>query len=180
LPTSTPYEIAGVIQTDAAVNPGNSGGPLLDDSARLIGVNTAILSGSGAFAGISFAIPVDIVNRIATQLIKDGHVPTPGIGISAASQAAAARLGIEGVVILRALPGSPAAKAGLEGAAGTGGTVSDVITAANGEPVHSVSDLATIFEQVGVGHSVRLTVTRDGQVRTVDVPVTDVSGLMQG
>lgn len=73
-----------MIQTDAAVNPGNSGGPLLDDAARLIGVNTAIVSGSGAFAGISFAIPVDIVNRIAAQLIREGHVPTPGIGIAAA------------------------------------------------------------------------------------------------
>ena len=57
LPTSTPYEVQGVIQTDAAVNPGNSGGPLLDNAGRLIGINTAILSGSGAFAGISFAIP---------------------------------------------------------------------------------------------------------------------------
>ena len=72
-----------MIQTNAAVNPGNSGGPLLDDAA-LIGVNTAIVSGSGAFAGISFAIPVDIVNRIAAQLIRERHVPTPGIGIAAA------------------------------------------------------------------------------------------------
>jgi 2-alkenal reductase len=180
LPTSTPYDIAGVIQTDAAVNPGNSGGPLLDDAARLIGVNTAILSGSGAFAGISFAIPVDIVNRIATQLIKEGHVPIPGIGIVTANQAAAARLGIDGVIISRTLPGSPAAKAGLEGAASKGGSVADVITAVNGEPVHNISDLATIFEQVGVGGTVRLAVTRDGQSRTVEVRVADVSGLMQG
>lgn len=180
LPTSTPYEIAGVIQTDAAVNPGNSGGPLLDDAARLIGVNTAIVSGSGAFAGISFAIPVDVVNRIAAQLIREGHVPTPGIGITAASQATATRLGIDGVVVLRTLPDSPAAKAGLEGAASAGGTVSDVIVAADGELVHNISDLATIFEQVGVGHMVRLTVSRDGKSRTIEVPVTDVSGLMQG
>lgn len=180
LPTSTPYDIAGVIQTDAAVNPGNSGGPLLDDAARLIGVNTAILSGSGAFAGISFAIPVDIVNRIATQLIREGHVPTPGIGIVAAKEATAARLGIDGVIILRTLPGSPAAQAGLEGAASTGGTVADVITEVNGEPVHDISDLATIFEQVGVGGTLHLMVTRDGQSRTVDIRVADVSGLMQG
>lgn len=65
-----------MIQTDAAVNPGNSGGPLLDDAARLIGVNTAIVSGSGAFAGISFAIPVDIVNRIAAQLIRGARPDT--------------------------------------------------------------------------------------------------------
>jgi S1-C subfamily serine protease len=180
LPTSTPYEIAGVIQTDAAVNPGNSGGPLLDDAARLIGVNTAILSGSGAFAGISFAIPVDIVNRIAAQLIERGHVPTPGIGIVAANQSAATRLGVNGVIILRTLPDSPAAKAGLEGAASTGGAVADVITAVNGEPVHSISDLTTILEQVGVGKAVDLTVVRDGQSRTVDIPVVDVSELQKG
>jgi 2-alkenal reductase len=180
LPTSTPYEIAGVIQTDAAVNPGNSGGPLLDDAGRLIGINTAILSGSGAFAGISFAIPVDIVNRIAAELIRQGHVPMPGIGIVAASEATSARLGIDGVIILRTLPNSPAAKAGLEGAASAGGVVADVITAIDGEPVHSISDLATIFEEVGVGKTVRLTVVRNGQSRTVDIAIADVSGLMRG
>jgi 2-alkenal reductase len=180
LPTSTPHEIAGVIQTDAAVNPGNSGGPLLDDAARLIGVNTAILSGSGTFSGISFAIPVDIVNRIAAQLIKQGHVPTPGIGIVAASQTTAARVGTDGAIILRTLPDSPAAKAGLEGAVSTGGTVADVITAVNGEPVHSISDLATILEQVGIGKSVSLKVVRNGQSRTVDVAVVDVLELSQG
>jgi 2-alkenal reductase len=180
LPTSTPYEVQGVIQTDAAVNPGNSGGPLLDDAARLIGINTAILSGSGAFAGISFAIPVDIVNRIAAQLIKEGHVPMPGIGIVAANEATATRLGIDGVVIVRVLPDSPAAKAGLEGAASTGGTVADVITAANGEPVHNIAELAAIFEQIGIGKTAKLTVEKDGRSRTVEVTVADVSGLMKG
>lgn len=180
LPTSTPYEVQGVIQTDAAVNPGNSGGPLLDDAGRLIGVNTAILSGSGAFAGISFAIPVDIVNRIAAQLIKEGHVPMAGIGIVAASEATATRLGIDGVIVVRVLPNSPAARAGLEGAASAGGTVADVITAVNGEPVRNISDLATIFEQIGVGKTAQLTVERDRQSRTVEITVADVSGLMQG
>lgn len=180
LPTSTPYEVEGVIQTDAAVNPGNSGGPLLDDAARLIGINSAILSGSGAFAGISFAIPVDIVNRIASQLIKEGHVPMPGIGIVAASEATATRLGIDGVIIARVLPDSPAARAGLEGAASTGGAIADVITSVNGEPVRNISELAAAFQHVGIGKTVTLTVERDGQSRTVEVTVADVSGLMQG
>jgi S1-C subfamily serine protease len=180
LPTSTPYEVQGVIQTDAAVNPGNSGGPLLDDAARLIGINSAILSGSGAFAGISFAIPVDIVNRIAAQLIKEGHVPMPGIGIVAANEATTTRLGIDGVILVRVLPNSPAAKAGLEGAASNAGTVADVITTVNGKPVRSVADLATIFEQIGVGKTAQLTVERDGRSRTVEVTIADVSGLMQG
>ena len=152
----------------------------LDDAGRLIGVNTAILSGSGAFAGISFAIPVDIVNRIAAQLIKEGHVPMAGIGIVAASEATATRLGIDGVIVVRVLPDSSAAKAGLEGAASTSGTVADVITAVNGEPVRNISDLATIFEQIGVGKTAQLTVERDRQSRTVEITVADVSGLMQG
>jgi len=180
LPTETAHEISGVIQTDAAINPGNSGGPLLDSAGRLIGVNSAIISGSGASAGIGFAIPVDAVNRIAAQLIKEGRVPVPGIGIVAASEAEATRLGVDGVIVLRTLPGSPAAQAGLEGAAGAGGLVQDVITAANGEPVHDMSDLAAIFEQVGVGNTVALTITRHGRSRSVDVTVTDMSGLAAG
>jgi 2-alkenal reductase len=175
LPTATSHEISGVIQTDAPINPGNSGGPLLDSAGRLIGVNSAIISGSGASAGIGFAIPVDVVNRIAGQLIRDGRVPVPGIGIVAASEGEAARLSIDGIIIVRTLPQSPAAKAGLEGAANNGGVVEDVITAANGQPVHSMSDLANILEGVGVGNAVSLTVLRDGRSRSLDVTVTDIS-----
>ena len=78
--------------------PGNSGGPLLDSAGRVIGVNTAILSPSGTSAGIGFAIPIDSVNRVVPELIRKGYVPTPGIGIIAASEAAATRAGVEGVV----------------------------------------------------------------------------------
>jgi 2-alkenal reductase len=175
LPTATSHEISGVIQTDAPINPGNSGGPLLDSAGRLIGVNSAIISGSGASAGIGFAIPVDVVNRIAGQLIRDGRVPVPGIGIVTASEGEATRLGINGIIIVRTLPQSPAAKAGLEGAANDGGVVQDVITAANRQPVHSMSDLANILEEVGVGNAVTLTVMRDGRSRSLDVTVTDIS-----
>jgi 2-alkenal reductase len=180
LPTATSHEIGGVIQTDAPINPGNSGGPLLDSAGRLIGVNSAIISGSGASAGIGFAIPIDVVNRIAGQLIRDGRVPVPGIGIVGASEGEATRLSIDGVIIVRTIPQSPAAKAGLEGAESNGGIVQDVITAANSQPVHGMSDLANIFEEVGVGKSVNLTVTRDGQTRSIDVEVTDISQQAQG
>src|SRR5207247_8626687 len=95
LKSDSPRPLKNVIQTDAAVNPGNSGGPLLDSAGRLIGVNTAIYSPSGANAGIGFAIPVDVVNRIVPELIRNGRVPTPGIGIVAASEAVATRLGVE-------------------------------------------------------------------------------------
>jgi S1-C subfamily serine protease len=180
LPTVTRYEISGVIQTDAPINPGNSGGPLLDDAGRLIGVNTAIISGSRASAGIGFAIPVDLVNRVVAQLIRTGHTPLPGIGIVAASESAANEIGIDGVAILRTLPGSPAAAAGLIGAESAGGLVQDVITAVNGQPVHSISDLATLLEQVGAGNSADLTVTRDGQRRTVRVTVEDMAKYGRG
>src|SRR4030081_3024095 len=115
LPTSAGREIGNVIQTDAAINPGNSGGPLLDSAGRLIGVNTAIYSPSGSNAGIGFAIPVDVVNRIVPELIRNGRVPSPGIGIVAGDEAAAARLGIRGVIVVRTIPGSPAARTGLRG-----------------------------------------------------------------
>src|SRR5262249_3299241 len=129
LPTSGGREITNVIQTDAAINPGNSGGPLLDSagrgvrghnahlfpSARESGVNPAILSPSGTNAGIGFAIPIDSVNRVVPELIRRGSVPTPGIGIVAASEAAATRAGVQGVVIVRTSPGSSAERAGLRG-----------------------------------------------------------------
>src|ERR1700719_3979362 len=141
LPTSSGHQISNVIQTDAAVNPGNSGGPLLDSSGRLVGVNTAIISPSGSNAGIGFAIPVDIVNRVVPQLIRNGHVPTPGIGIVAANEAAATRLGVEGIVIVRTVPGSSAERAGLRGVDANSGALGDVIVEANGKPVHRLSDL---------------------------------------
>jgi S1-C subfamily serine protease len=180
LPTATEHEVGGVIQTDAPINPGNSGGPLLDSSGRMIGVNSAIISGSGASAGIGFAIPIDVVARVTTQLIREGHVPVPGIGIVGASESEATRLGIDGVIVVRTLPDSPAANAGLEGAAEAGGIVEDVITAVNGQAVHSMPNLARIFEDAGIGNNVALTVTRNGKSRTVNITVTDISKLEQG
>ena len=93
--------IEGVIQTDAAINPGNSGGPLLDGNGRLIAVNTQIISPSGAYAGIGFAVPVDTVNRIVPELIKHGKVIQPGLGVSLVPDAMARRWGIKGLIIGR-------------------------------------------------------------------------------
>ncbi|MBO0733503.1 MAG: trypsin-like peptidase domain-containing protein [Methylocapsa sp.] len=174
IPTAEGHEIAGGIQTDAPLNPGNSGGPLLDSSGRLIGVTTMIISGSGASAGVGIAIPVDVVNRVAAQLIAKGNVPTPGIGIAAAPETASAQLGLSGVIILKVYPGSPAEKAGLKGVT-SNGEVEDVITAANGQPVENVAQLASIFEELGPGKSVTLTVERGGKPRSVDVTLADVS-----
>ncbi len=175
LPTSGGREIANVIQTDAAINPGNSGGPLLDSAGRLVGVNSAIYSPSGANAGIGFAIPVDVVNRVVPQLIRTGHMPVPGIGIVSASEAIATRLGVQGVVVVRTVPGSPAARAGIRGIDTYAGKIGDVIVGIDGKPVHQLSDLTDALEQVGIGNTVHLTIERDGSKITVDTPVEDIS-----
>jgi S1-C subfamily serine protease len=174
LPTQSGREIANVIQTDAAINPGNSGGPLLDSAGRLIGVTTAIISPSGSNAGIGFAIPVDIVNRVVPELIKTGRVPTPGIGIVAASEAVTTRLGIEGVIVVRTTPSGPAARAGIRGVDMSTGDIGDVITSADGKPVRRLSDLTDQIEQVGAGNTVRLTVKRGSDSREVNVNIVDI------
>ncbi len=96
--------IKGMIQIDAPINPGNSGGPLLDSSGRLIGVNSAIVSPSGAFAGIGFAIPIDKVNRVVTELIQHGKIIRPSLGIEPAPDQWAGELGLDGVLVLGVAP----------------------------------------------------------------------------
>lgn len=174
LPTSSGREISNVIQTDTAINPGNSGGPLLDSAGRLIGVNTAIISPSGSSAGIGFAIPADIVNRVVPELIKNGRVPTPGIGIVAASEAVATRLGVEGVIIVRTAPGSPAERAGIRGVDFNAGALGDVIVQADGKPVHRLSDLTDQIEQVGAGKSIRISLKRGAQTRDITIDIVDI------
>ena len=175
LPTSEGRELSGVIQTDAAINPGNSGGPLLDSAGRLIGVNTAIFSPSGASAGIGFAVPVDVVNRVVPDLIRNGRVRNPGIGIIAGQEATAARLGIDGVVVLRVLRGSPAASAGLRGVDPQTGTVGDVIVGVGDRPVHRLADLTAAIEAAGLGQPIDLAVERDGRARRVRITTADVA-----
>jgi 2-alkenal reductase len=174
LPTHEGREIADVIQTDAAINPGNSGGPLLDSAGRLIGVNTAIFSPSGANAGIGFAIPVDVVNRVVPELIKSGRVPTPGIGIVAGDERLATQLGIEGVVVVQTMPGSSAERAGLRGVDPSAGVIGDIIVEANGRPVRQLSDLTNELEKVGVGKEIDLTVRQDDRTRRIRALVIDV------
>src|SRR5439155_12134867 len=134
LPTSGGREVANVIQTDAAINPGNSGGPLLDSAGRVIGVTTAIFSPSGAYAGIGFAIPVDVVNRVVPELIRSGRVPVAGIGILLADDSESARLGVTGLIVAQTIPGMPAEKAGVRGV-DPSGVIGDIIVQANGNTV---------------------------------------------
>jgi S1-C subfamily serine protease len=163
----------GVI-SDAAINPGNSGGPLLDSAGRLIGVTTAIVSPSGTNAGVGFAIPVDTVNRVVPELIRAGRAPTPGIGIIAASESLTAQAGVEGVVIVRAISGSPAERAGLQGVNPGTGTIGDVIVAVGDLNVRKLSDLTRALEKVQLPGKVQLTVMRNGVERKVAIDVVDV------
>jgi 2-alkenal reductase len=175
LPTIDGYrEVAGVIQTDAAINPGNSGGPLLDSAGRLIGVNTAIRSASGGSAGVGFAIPVDLVNRIVPMLIVRGQAPLPGIGITPVRPDLVERAGIAGVVVDQISPGTPAADAGLKPLNRKTGEVGDVIVAVNGKRVSSLSSFALELDRVGIDNMAELTIARDGKERRVRVRVIDV------
>jgi len=163
--------IRGAIQTDAAINPGNSGGPLLDSAGRLIGVNTAIYSPSGASAGIGFAIPVDEVNRIVPRLIRDGRFIRPALGVTAGPPNLAQALGApKGVLLDNVADGSPAAAAGLKpfGRDRAGRIVQgDVITALDGQPVADLDDMLSLLETRQIGEKVTLTVWRAGQTRKV-------------
>ncbi len=175
MPTIEGYrEVAGVIQTDAAINPGNSGGPLLDSAGRLIGVNSAIRSASGSSAGVGFAIPVDLVNRIVPVLIARGRAPLPGIGITPVRPDLVARAGIAGVVVDQVSPGSPAAGAGLKPLNRKSGEVGDVIVGVNGKKIQSLSAFAVELDRVGIDNTAELTIERDGKERRVRVKVIDV------
>jgi S1-C subfamily serine protease len=164
--------IDGAIQTDAAINPGNSGGPLLDSDGRLIGVNTAIYSPSGASAGIGFAVPVDTVNRVVTELIAYGKVVRPRLGVGLDDRLSAyvtRRLGVEGVLLRDVDPGSPAARAGLKGTELRRGAVvpGDIILEVEGRAVTTSDEFLGRLGNLRPGDPVTLVVWRDGQKRTV-------------
>jgi S1-C subfamily serine protease len=163
----TQRPIRGVIQIDAAINPGNSGGPLLDSAGRLIGVNSAIYSPSGAFAGIGFAIPVDEVNRIVPRLIRDGKFIRPTLGIQAAPDGLQKSLGLpQGVAVIGVFTDSPAHKAGIRPftrAPDGSLVVGDVIIALDGKPVSSLEELLNAIEQHQVGDTVTLSLARGAE-----------------
>jgi S1-C subfamily serine protease len=170
--------IQDVIQTDAAINPGNSGGPLLDSGGRLIGVNTAIASPSGAYAGIGFAIPIDTVRRLVPQLIERGEPIRPGIGVSILSDYQAARYGFEGIVIVDVVRGLPADRAGIEPVtvSRSGRVRGDVIVGVNGLRVRTRAELLDAFEAAGgAGSKATLTLLNEGRTRDVEVDLIDVS-----
>jgi S1-C subfamily serine protease len=174
--------IENLIQTDAAINPGNSGGPLLDSAGRLIGVNTAIYSPSGAYAGIGFAVPVDTINRVVPRLVADGRYVRPGLGILVdpdINRIVAAELGIDGVVVLGVSRGSVAEAAGLEPGRfdGSGNlTPGDVIIGIDERPVDTVSALLGILDDYRVGDRVSISLWRGGSRRQVELVLQATAG----
>ncbi|HUG89941.1 MAG TPA: trypsin-like peptidase domain-containing protein [Planctomycetaceae bacterium] len=167
--------IKSIIQIDAAVNPGNSGGPLLDSHGRLIGMNTAIASRTGQNSGVGFAIPVNLVTRVVPQLIKHGRVIRPEIGILKVYETD------EGLLISQLAPGGPAERSGLRGprivrtrrgvfsVERVDRTAADLIVAVNGQAVGNTDDFLSSIEVLKPGDTVQITIVREG--RRVDVPV---------
>ena len=180
---TSPYTIPKVVQTDAPINPGNSGGPLLDGEGRVVGINTQIISRTGASSGVGLSVPIDLAKRIVPSLIEDGAYSYPWIGIRATSVrrevAEALDLPTEtrGVLVIEALEDGPAAASDLQGSDDTveidgfdfpsGG---DVIIAADGAPVREMEDLIIhLIEKTRPGDTISLTVLRDGEQERIDV-----------
>ena len=164
--------IREAIQTDAAINPGNSGGPLLDSNGELIGVNTAIYSPSGAYAGIGFSIPVDVVSWVVPELIQHGRIMRPTLGVELAPTQTAARLGLRGALIMQILEGSAADQAGLQPTyrdANGAIRMGDLIVGIDQIAIESTNDLILALERYRPGDQITVTVARNNQ--TIELPL---------
>jgi len=164
------------LQTDAAINPGNSGGPLVNMSGEVIGINTAIVSGTDSFAGLGFALPSNTAVKVYNQLSQSGKVTRGSIGIQYLTVTDPTELdsyGIkarEAIIVDSVLPGTPAAKAGLR--------EHDIITEINGSKVTKGNQLQDVIVDSPVGSSVKLGFVRDGRPQTVSVTIGDRANVL--
>jgi len=161
------------VQHDAPINPGSSGGPLLDTGGCFVGTNTAILSPSGASAGVGFAIPADLVASSVRQILETGRVVRPVLGLSFAPDSSAEQLGVRGILVLSAREGGPAWRAGVRGTERDGYgrlVLGDIVVAVDGAPVRSSSDLYAALDRSSVGSELELTLLRGSE--TVAVSAT--------
>jgi serine protease Do len=159
------------IQTDVAVNPGNSGGPLFNLNGEVVGINSQIYSRSGGYEGISFAIPIDVANNVAEQLIKSGHVSRGRIGVTIqeVTAATAENLGLDrprGAAVASVESGGPADKAGIEPL--------DIIVSVNGKPVETSGQLPSMIAEIKPGQPVQLEIWRDKALKHVSVTVEEL------
>jgi S1-C subfamily serine protease len=175
-------QIEGAIQTDASINPGNSGGPLLDSHGRMIGINSQIESPSGASAGVGFAIPINIAKRVVPELVKNGQVRRPKLGIvprDVESLSNQVRLPVTtGVLIWNVQPGGPAANAGLRGMVQTEDgdiELGDIIVALDGEKINNNDELYRALNKHQLGDTVSVEVFRNGTKMTVPVRLSEVT-----
>jgi serine protease Do len=159
------------IQTDVAVNPGNSGGPLFNLNGEVVGINSQIYSRSGGYEGISFAIPIDVANNVAEQLIKNGHVSRGRIGVTIqeVTAATAENLGLDrprGAAVASVEAGGPAEKAGIEPL--------DIILSVDGHPVDTSGQLPSMIAEIKAGQVAQLEVWRDKAVKKISVTVEEL------
>ncbi|MBX9587361.1 MAG: trypsin-like peptidase domain-containing protein [Gammaproteobacteria bacterium] len=171
-------KIHNMIQTDASVNPGNSGGPLLDSNGQLIGMNTMIFSTTGNSAGIGFAVPSNDISRIVEALIKEGKIKQAGIGVQVFSDMIAESLNIKGVIVSTVMPGSAAKTAGLKGTyRDDEGNIhlGDIITEINSQPVKSYDDLNNVMEKVKIGETVTIKYVRDKKENKLNLKTQELN-----
>lgn len=172
--------IRNMIQTDTPINPGNSGGPLLNSTGQLMGMNAMIYSQSGSSAGIGFAVPADDIERIVTQIIKNGRVVLSGIGIQSVPSNVARRLGIrKGILVGDVLANTPAAKAHLRGThQDSWGRIvlGDVIVALNGHAVRDYDALYNMLTEIKVGEQVTVSIQRGNKQMNVAMKTIDIAG----
>ena len=172
--------IEGAIQTDASINPGNSGGPLLDSRGRMIGINSQILSPSGSSAGVGFAVPVSIAKRVVPQLLQNGSVRRPKLGIGT-RDVATIRSQVElpvtdGVLIVQVARGSGAAAAGLRGLQQTemgDFELGDIITGIDNDKVGNSDDLFRVLDKHQIGDTVQVHFWRNGRRMSAPVRLTE-------
>lgn len=173
--------IYNMIQTDTPINPGNSGGPLLNSAGQLIGLNTMIFSKSGASAGIGFAVPADDIQKIVTQIIKNGRVVLSGIGIQRVEPNVAHRLGVKkGILIADVLPHTPASQVHLRGThRDQWGRIvmGDVIVGLNAHPISNYDALYNLLTQIKVGEEVTLSIQRGNKKMNVKMKTIDIAAL---
>jgi len=186
------FSISDVIQTDAAVNPGNSGGPLLDSGGRVIGINSQIASTSGANDGVAFAVPIATAKDVVDQLLDGGSVRRAYLGITGgdvtSEVAEALDLTVErGAIVEQVFEGGPAADAGLEGSDGQANIAGqaipsggDVITDLNGEPIEGMEEVITAVNTGEPGDELKLTVVRDGDEKQLTVTLGERPAQAEG